>query len=638
MTQDWNISSAIQTYRTDRWGAGYFNINDQGEMEAYPEQDHQSISLPLVMKMAAERGIHSPCLIRFQNILRHRLRAINESFEKAISEIGYQGYYRGVFPIKVNQLREVVEETLDAGKPYHFGIEVGSKPELIIALALHEDPESLLICNGYKDRSFIELALSGVKLNKKTFIVLEKVDELDQIIDCAQRLKMKPILGVRLRLQTKGSGRWALSGGEGAKFGLSTSELMVVIEKLKSIGWEECLKLIHFHVGSQISDINQCAQAVKEGARYYAKLRKMGFQLEYVDIGGGAGIDYDGSRTSTDSSINYTIEEFSTSVVQSLYSICEDEKVPHPAIVSECGRALVAYHSVLVVEAFGTIQKSNGAMTEPGPDADKIVHQIYELSEHFDQENRRATLHQAQNLKEEASTRFGVGLLSLEDKAAVESGFWHLAAQFAEAFSPEESTLPEVIELKEQLGVQYVCNFSVFQSLIDYWALGQLFPICPIHHLNQAPNREASIADITCDSDGKIDHFIGEGAATRRIPLHQGVGAPYWIGFFLMGAYQDVMGDIHNLFGSVPEVHVFLDEDEPEGFYIEEIVPGHSIGDVLEDVQYQPIQLTRQLKKQVDEAIQSDLMRPNEGMALLHQYNEMMKKSTYLTLNGSDHQ
>lgn len=634
LTDTWDLDKAVETYRIDRWGSGFFGINPQGELAVYPRKNDQAISIPDVISKAARRNqIHAPFLLRCQDILRYQVIRVNDAFSSAIDDSAYHGRYRGVFPIKVNHLREVVEEILDAGSPYHFGLEVGSKPELVIALALHQDPESLLICNGYKDNTFIDLALSGRQLGKPVIMVLEKREELQRILERSRLAGIQAFIGMRLRLQTKGSGKWAMSGGEGAKFGLSTPDLIDLSGMLKNEGLQDWFKLLHFHVGSQLSDINQCTLAVREGARTYAKLRQMGFPIEAIDIGGGLGVDYDGSRTASDNSINYTLEEFAASVVQNILEICDEEDVPHPDIVSESGRAIVAHHSVLIVQTFGSIEKGKGHFPPPSEEADRLLHQLHELDQELNSQNRRASLHQAQLIKEEASSRFGFGLLSLEDKAAIENGFWHLARRVENLFDQGDESPPEIIDLRAQLGDMFLCNFSVFQSLIDYWAVKQLFPIAPVERLLEAPTLAATLVDITCDSDGKIDDFIGEGTPGKNLPLHEPNGSPYWLAFFLMGAYQDIMGDIHNLFGSVPEVHVFLDEDDPDGYYIEEIVHGHNISDVLFDVQYEPKQLLRQLKKQVDTAIREDYLKPREGMDILRQYEDILKGNTYLNLH-----
>jgi arginine decarboxylase len=628
----WSIDQARATYNIDRWGGGYFNINDQGEITVHPLQaEGAGLSIYKVASEARARGLNFPLLIRFQDLLRHRVRAINEAFAAAIQENQFTGNYRGVFPIKVNQLREVVEEITDAGRPYHFGLEVGSKPELMAALAIHQDPESLLICNGYKDAEFIQMALLGRKLNKQIILVVEKLEELQRIIEQAEKLSVQPLIGVRVRLQTKGAGKWALSGGEGAKFGLSTADLLAAGQMLRAHNMVQAFQLLHFHVGSQIPDILTVKKAVREATRYYAKLHQLGFHLRYLDVGGGLGVDYDGSRTSSESSTNYTLEEYTRDIVANISAICAEENVPHPNIVSESGRATVAHHSVLLVDVFGTIEKTKGSPVPPGPEDHKLVQQLGNLISGLNKRNRRESLHQALQIKEESHTRFELGLLDLETKAKIETAFWHLAEMTVRQFNGAKSIPEEVRELKTQLGDQFLCNFSVFQSLIDHWALDQLFPIAPIHRLNEAPAHEATLVDITCDSDGKIDRFIDDFDVRETLPLHALNGQTYILGFFLMGAYQDVMGDLHNLFGPVTEVHVFLDDDEADRFYIEEIIPGYTIGQVLADVQYEPTQLCRQMKAQIDAAIRADVLRPNEGMHWLELYENVLKRPTYLS-------
>jgi arginine decarboxylase len=634
----WSIEQASATYDIDRWGGGYFGINEQGEITVQPLQSEgAALSIHRVAQEARARGLNFPLLIRFQDLLRHRVRAINESFASAIQELHYTGQYRGVFPIKVNQLREVVEEIVDAGKPYHFGIEVGSKPELMAGLAIHQDPESLLICNGYKDPEFIQMALLGRKLNKKIIMVVEKLEELQRIIEQAEKLNVKPLVGIRVRLQTKGAGKWALSGGEGAKFGLSTADLLTAAELLRAHNMVDSFQLLHFHVGSQIPDILTIKKAVREATRYYAKLHQIGFHLGYIDVGGGLGVDYDGSRTSSESSTNYTLEEYTRDVVSNIIAVCEEEKVPHPNIVSESGRATVAHHSVLLVDVFGTIEKTKGSPVAPQPQDHKLVHELGRLITTLNKRNRRESLHQALQIKEESHSRFELGLLDLNSKAKIETAFWHLAEMIVRQFNGAKALPEEVRELKTQLGDQFLCNFSVFQSLIDHWALDQIFPIAPIHRLHEAPAHEATLVDITCDSDGKIDRFIDDLDVRETLPLHALNDEPYVLGFFLMGAYQDVMGDLHNLFGPVTEVHVFLDDDETERFYIEEIIPGYTIGQVLADVQYETSQLSRMMKTQIDAAIRADVLRPNEGMQWLENYEEVLKHPTYLHFPPAAH-
>ncbi len=637
MTHGWDIPSAISLYNVDRWGTGYFNINARGNIEILPTQEERSrIDIMDVIADAKERGLTFPLVLRFQDLLRHRVETINKAFEAAIAESGYQNSYRGVFPIKVNQLREVVEEIIDAGKPYHFGLEAGSKPELTAALAIHTDVESLIICNGCKDNLFIQTALLGSKLGKKVIIVVEKLEELFQILQVSREVGVEPTIGLRLRIQAKGAGKWATSGGENAKFGLSTADLVCASDTLKREGLAHCLKLIHFHVGSQIPDIGTIKRAVREGARFFAKLAKMGHTLDYLDVGGGLGVDYDGSRTTFDSSTNYSLQEYARDIVYNIMDVCDSEKVPHPIIVSESGRAIVAHHSILVVEAFGSIEKNTAPIGMELKQSDaKQVAEIIDIQRNISKQNRLESLHDAQQIKEQAQSMFDFGLLDLESKAKIETVYWQIAQSIVELFSTLRYVPDEVKELEIALGDQYVCNFSVFQSLLDHWAVGQLFPVMPIHHLDKMPERNATIVDITCDSDGKVSKFIDLNDVKETLPLHRlRPGEPYYVGFFLMGAYQDIMGDLHNLFGRVNEAHVFLDEDEDSGYYIEETIEGSTIGEVLTLTQWDQHELIRMVKAQVDAAIKSDRLKPNEAMKLLSTYEKSLKGYTYLNLNG----
>jgi arginine decarboxylase len=603
MTDTWDIPSAIALYNIDRWGSGYFNINAAGNVQVMPTQAYgQAIDLMDVVSEARDRGMAFPLVVRFQDLLRHRVETINRAFQSAISEANYQNVYKGVFPIKVNQLREVVEEIMDAGRPFHFGLEAGSKPELIAALAVHRDPDGLIICNGYKDPTFIKNALLGRKLGKQVIMVVEKLEEVRQILQVSKEMSVVPLIGLRVRLQSKGSGKWATSGGENAKFGLSTADLIAASNYLKSEGMAESLVLVHFHVGSQVTDIGVIKRAVREAARFYAKLAIMGHPMQFLDVGGGLGVDYDGSRTASDSSMNYTLHEYARDVVYNIIDVCDSEKVPHPTIVSEGGRAIVAHHSVLVVEAFGSIEKISADLSLERRETDpKLFHDMVETQKSLTKQNRMEVLHDAQQIKEQCQSMFELGLLDLETA----------------------------------LGDQYLCNFSVFQSLLDHWALGQLFPIMPIHHLEQPPDRNGTLVDITCDSDGKVSSFIDLQDVKETLPLHRiQPGEPYYLGFFLMGAYQDIMGDLHNLFGRVNEVHVFLDEDEDSGWYIEEVIEGSTVGSVLSMTQWDQPELIRLVKAQVDAAIKSDRLKPNEAMRLLSEYERGLKGYTYLNFQN----
>lgn len=633
----WSIQAARSLYNIDRWGAGYFDINDAGHVIARPLQERgAAVDLTDVIGEARGRGLKMPLLIRFQDILRHRVQAINEAFRAAIGEFGYQGRYRGVFPIKVNQLREVVEEILDAGRPYDFGLEVGSKPEMFAGLALQDQPGGLIVCNGYKDTAFIRMALAGIKLGKQVIMVVEKLEELRQILAVAKQMGVEPQVGIRARLLAKGAGKWAESGGENAKFGLSTVEILAACQMLREEGLPQAFKLLHFHIGSQVPDILTVKKAVQEAARYYAKLRKLGFELQYLDVGGGLGVDYDGSHSAFDSSTNYSLQEYANDVVYYIADVCNAEKVPHPDIISESGRAIVAHHSVLVVEVFGSIHKTGLADTLTYSENEHpLVKELLDMRKNLPRLNQLEAYHDAAERREDAHNMFVLGLMDLPDKAKIESLYYQIASAVVRSFRGQAYIPEEIRRLEDSLGDQYLCNFSVFQSLLDHWALGQLFPIMPIDRLDERPDRETTLVDITCDSDGQINKFTDLRDVRDTLPVHtlkaNGRGPePYHLGFFLMGAYQDIMGDLHNLFGRVNEVHVFLEPDEPSGYYVEEVIEGDTIADTLTEVQYDVNELKRQMKAQVDAAIRSDRLKPSEAMRLLDEYELGLKDYTYL--------
>jgi len=633
MSDSWDIPSAISLYNVDRWGSGYFSINRSGNVQVMPtQQESLNIDLMEVVQEARDRGMSFPLVVRFQDLLRHRVETVNRAFQSAIAEAHYQNVYKGVFPIKVNQLREVVEEIIDAGSPYHFGLEAGSKPELIAALAVHRDPESLIICNGYKDLTYIKLALLGRKLGKLIIIVVEKLEEIRQIVQLSKEMGVQPMLGLRVRLQVKGQGRWATSGGENAKFGLSTADLVAASNYLKEEGMADALRLVHFHVGSQVPDIGVIKRAVREAARFFAKLTHMGHPMEFIDVGGGLGVDYDGSRTAFASSMNYTLQEYARDVVYNIMDVVDSEKVPHPAIVSEGGRAIVAHHSVLIVEAFGSIEKGAAGLSLHIKETDpKLLADIVEIQRTLTKQNRMENLHDAQQVKEQAQSMFELGLLDLESKAKIETIYWQIAESVVDLCRGMRYVPDEVKELEISLGDQYLCNFSVFQSLLDHWALGQLFPIMPVHKLQYPPDRNGTLVDITCDSDGKVSKFVDLQDVKETLPLHRITnGEPYYLGFFLMGAYQDIMGDLHNLFGRVNEVHIFLDEDEDSGWYIEEVIQGSTVISVLSMTQWDQNELVRLVKGQVDAAIKSDRLKPNEAMRILNDYERGLGGYTYL--------
>ena len=620
-------------YNIENWGDQYFSMNPTGNLTVHPRRgEGPGVDLMSVVNEIRSQGLQMPVLIRFQDIIRHRVVSLNEAFRKSIAEFGYKGQYQGVYPIKVNQMREVVEEIIDAGRPYDFGLEAGSKAELTAVIAMNLTPSSLVICNGYKDYSFIKTALMGIKMGKRVIIVVEKLSELYQVIGVAKELGVTPLIGIRSKLYSKGSGKWESSGGEFAKFGLTTPELLHAVNVLKQENLLDSFKLLHFHIGSQITNIKTVKDAVKEGTRIYSKLRKMGINLEFLDCGGGLGVDYDGSRTSFDSSINYSLAEYVSAVVYSIQEVCQAEEVPEPNIVTESGRALVAHHSVLIVNVFGNIEVgATPVALEETPDEDDVVKEMRYLSQHLSAKNVLEHFHDAVQRKEEALSMFKLGFLSLEDKAKVEHIFWQICKVIHKNSAGLKYVPDEVEALNKHLADQYLCNFSLFQSMPDHWAISHLFPIVPIHRHDEEPNRAATLVDITCDSDGKVNKFIDLRDIKDTLPLHTLKPAePYYLGFFLMGAYQDIMGDLHNLFGRVNEVHVFLDETEPGGYYIEEVIKGNNIAGVLSWIQYSATDLEKKVKEQLDAKVREGVMKPREGVELQNFYEEVLHGYTYV--------
>ena len=608
-------------------------MDDDGFVNVQPLADDRSIRLLDVIQEALGMGLKAPMVIRFQDLLRHRVIQLNEVFLKAIKEEGYKGEYRGVFPIKVNQLREVVDEIIAAGKDYHYGLEAGSKPELMIALAMHEGANRLIICNGYKDHDYIRLALLGRKLGKKIILVVEQLSELDDIIRLSAETGVKPMIGFRAKLQTRGEGKWATSTGDNAKFGLNTAEILFAIEKLRAAKLTSALRLVHFHIGSQVPNIITIKNAVIEAARFYCQLAKMGFPMGYLDVGGGLGIDYDGSRTNFESSMNYSMEEYARDVVFNIREICTASGVAVPDIVSESGRAVVAPHSMLVIEVFERINKRESLGQQHQPKVKhKVVTDLERMLKNKSKLGRLERFHDAVQKKDEAFSLFNLGYLDLENRAAAESLFWQICEQIAKEGRKTGYQPEELHDLETLLADQYVCNFSVFQSLLDHWALDQLFPITPLHRLKEKPSVNAVLVDITCDSDGKIDRFIDLQDTKPYLTVHPLNNKPYYLGIFLTGAYQDIMGDLHNLFGRVNEVHVFLEADEPNGFYIEEALTGSRIADVIEGVQYQQEDLCRKMKALIDAATRKDMVKPREGVRLLELYESQMLNKTYLNI------
>lgn len=630
----WSPAQSEEFFGFKRWGSGHFAVDDDGFVTVQPLVDDRTIRIMDVIQESVGMGLKAPLVIRFQDLLRHRVIQLNTLFRKAIEEEGYEGSYRGVFPIKVNQLREVVDEIVAAGSEFGYGLEAGSKPELMIALAMHEGGDRLIICNGYKDDDYIRLALLGRKLDKQVIIVVEQLAEVDDIIRISQEMGVMPLVGFRAKLLTRGEGKWRLSTGDNAKFGLNTAEILFAAEKLRKARMTECLRLVHFHIGSQVPNILTIKNAVVEATRFYCQLAHMGFPMGFLDVGGGLGIDYDGSRTNFESSMNYSMAEYARDVVANIRDICADSGVSVPDIISESGRAVVAPHSMLVVEVFERINKRETLSVQHRPkQKHKVVRDLEALVKNKSNLGKLERFHDALQRKDEAFSLFNLGYLDLENRAAAESLFWQICEKIQSELADVGYVPEELHELATLLADQYVCNFSVFQSLLDHWALKQLFPVAPLHRLEEKPTVNAILVDITCDSDGKISSFIDLEDTKDYLTLHPLNGKPYYLGVFLTGAYQDIMGDLHNLFGRVNEVHVFLEEDEPNGFYIEETIDGSRIRDVVEGVQYQHEELARRMKSQIDAATKRDLVKPREGVRMLEFYETLMQARTYLSID-----
>lgn len=630
----WTVADSIDLYGLGRWGYPYFAADSDGFLCVKPAGDDRTVRIADVIKEAESKGLKTPIVIRFQDLLRQRVEKLNQAFRNSIEEEAYSGSYQGVFPIKVNQLREVIEEIQEAGKPFQYGLECGSKPELIIALAMHEDSEALLVCNGYKDDDYIRLALYGRKIGKRVFIIAEQLSEVRSIIRISQELNVEPLVGFRSKLYAQGEGKWALSTGDNAKFGLTTTEMLEACSLLKAAKLTNSLQLLHFHIGSQVPNIITLKNAVIEATRYYCQLRKLGFPMGFIDVGGGLGIDYDGSQSNWESSINYTLEEYARDVVFNIKQICDASEVLCPNIVSESGRAITAPHSILVTQVIDRISKRDSVLKVLKHDIkDPVVRDLYEMLNGRVRYGRLEKFHDALQKKNEAYSLFNHGYLDLEGRAQVESLFWQICQKLDQTaktgYQPEE-----LVALKRLLADQYICNFSVFQSLLDHWALDQLFPIAPLTRLEERPSVNAILVDITCDSDGKVSKFIDLEDEKEYLPLHPlKKSEPYYLGFFLIGAYQDIMGDNHNLFGRVNEAHVFLEDDEDDGFYIEDTIQGDRIKDVLEGVQFKSEMLCRQMKKQIDNATKQDLVKPREGVRFMEMYEQGMQKKTYMDIS-----
>lgn len=616
-------------YWIQAWGQPYFKINEEGHVVIKPSLNGPEGDLYELVTSLVQRGIEAPILIRFDGIIRDRIRHLQTAFNSAIKEFDYKNTYRTAYPIKVNPQYHIVDLIEKVGKNDQLGLEVGSKPELIAVLTFNGNMESLLLCNGYKDAHYIELALLARKLGRRSIIIIEQPYELQLVLDIAQKLNVEAEIGFRMKLTNKGSGRWSTSSGDQAKFGLSTDEIVTCFEQLKKAGKTQCLKLLHFHIGSQITSIESIKKALGEGARMYTELALICPSLCFFDAGGGLGIDYDGSKTTSDSSMNYTVEEYARDVVSAIGEACEKEGVPHPSIITESGRALVAHHSVLITEVIDVAPMLEPVEKLDNPPTDNdILLQLYDLYHNLAPQSCQEALHDALELKEKILDNFVLGSLSLVERAYAEKVYRFLIAKIR-ALSKELPYVPEDIEnLDQNLYDTYFCNFSVFQSLPDSWAIQQIFPIMPIHRLNEQPTRRAILADLSCDSDGKIDCFVGRRNPKHHLPLHQFHNSPYYLGIFLVGAYQEILGGLHNLFGDANAVHVDLDEEG--NWDIHHVVEGDAIEEVLSYVQYNPQQLITQMRTLIEKALKAGRLTKEESAKLQKRFKESLESYTYL--------
>jgi len=634
-TKKWTIDDSEHIYRVKRWGAGYFEIGENGNLHITPDQSNTKmrIDFKAVVEEIKQEGIQFPVVVRFHDILRSQVAMLNQTFQQTVKEAEYQNEYMGVYPIKVNQMREVVEEIVDAGAQFNYGLEAGSKAELLTVMALNTNAESLTILNGYKDQEFMRLALLSRKLGRKTIVVIEKFSELILLVKIAKELDIEPIVGVRSKMTVKGRGKWESSGGDRAKFGLTISEIINAARYLKEHGMADSLKLLHFHIGSQLTDIRAVKESITEGAMIYSELHRMGFKLEYVDVGGGLGIDYDGSQSTNDSSRNYSMQEYVADIVYGMKQVCDLEEVPHPILVSESGRAITAHHSCVVTEVVGEIKAHGvGIATNKADGEHVLVSDIRELTEVIDQQNNlQEIFNDASQFKEQALNAFKLRVISLEELAKIETLYWQIMEKVQLRLKDAEFVPEEMQELDFALSSQYLCNFSVFQSAADTWAIDQILPVVPLTRMNEQPTINCSLVDITCDSDGKLDQFISEHGISNIVPLHKlKSDEDYYLGLFLTGAYQDVMGDMHNLFGRLNEVHIFSHDDDPQDFYIEEVVNGSSVDDVLSIMQYHPSSMAQSVKKMIDGHVAKGKMKPREGVKWTDFYEDCLKGYTYL--------
>jgi len=628
-TRRWTVTDAAELYEVAGWGKGYFSVSPQGNVCVHPTKDRgRAIDLKQLIDRLQARGIQTPVLIRFGGILQHRLGEIQAAFRQAIEDHSYRAGYQCIYPIKVNQQRQVVEEVLRFGRPFKFGLEAGSKPELlaVIAMASNDVP---IVCNGFKDARFIEMAMLAQKIGRQIFLVVEKYTELELIFHYAEQVGVRPNIGVRVKLAAMGSGRWQASGGHRSKFGLTVAETLRALGELKSRGMADCFKLLHFHLGSQITNIRHIKGALNEAARVFVDLYRNGAGLEYLDVGGGLGIDYDGSQTNFESSVNYTLQEYANDVVYHVQNVCDDAGVPHPTIFSESGRAMVAYNSVLVFNVVGVADRGeNGVSMDLADDVEQPLRDLRDTHQSLSIRNLLEGFHDAQQALDMAVSLFNGGYLPLEQRAHAENLFWAICRKIQRLMRQLEFVPEELEVLDALLSETYFCNFSLFQSVPDSWAVKQLFPIMPIHRLEERPTHPAVLGDITCDSDGKIERFIDRRDVKRTLPLHLFNGEPYYLGVFLVGAYQEILGDLHNLFGDTNAVHVSMDSND--GLTVEAVIKGDAVREVLSYVEFDPSTLVVRLRNSIEQAIRENRIDDRQAGLLLRFYESGLEGYTYL--------
>ncbi|MBY0514662.1 MAG: biosynthetic arginine decarboxylase [Gemmataceae bacterium] len=627
----WKLHDAFETYGVKNWGKGYFGINKLGHVTVHPDKNpDRAIDLLELVVQLRTRGIQPPLLLRFTDILEHRIGEIAAAFQKSMDEYGYAGKYHCVYPIKVNQQRHVVEEVLHFGKPHGFGIEAGSKPELLAVLALTNGTgDTPIICNGFKDDEFIRMVVLARKIGKNIIPVVEKFTELELLVKYMDELGVRQPLGVRVKLASRGAGRWRGSAGYRSKFGLTLTEVLEAFEYLKAKGYEDCLQMTHFHMGSQVSNIRKVKDALTEATRVYVELYRLGAGLKYIDVGGGLGIDYDGSQTDFESSTNYTLQEYANDVVFRVKSVCDEAGVPHPAVISESGRAIVAYHSVLVFDVLGTSNFDRCTAPDALPDdAPQPIQDLFDNFRNVNKKNYLESYHDAVQSMEETLNLFNLGFLSIELRALAERLYWAFSRKLARLTRELDYVPEELHGLENMLSDTYFCNFSVFQSMPDSWAIDQLFPIMPVHRLTEAPTRRGVLGDITCDSDGKVDQFIDLRDVRSTLELHPHTGEPYYLGGFLLGAYQEILGDLHNLFGDTNAVHVSLEDDGTPN--VDTVIKGDTVTEVLNYVQYSAEKLTDRVRKDVERAVRQGRISVAESRQFLRFYETGLEGYTYL--------